>query len=229
MKPRTFLAFAAAFAAVNLMNPRVSAQTFYFSGGALIPDGPGGAGNCGTPLVLTATSNAVNPIQDVVLTISTSHPWVGDLRIRLSYTPSGSSIATTSWVINRVNVRTPTSSGSGSDINGNFMFALGGTSFNTAATNFDNLTYGVYAPFTNNFNGTFPVVEFADSFRGLPGTGTWTLTFEDCYIQYVGVVTSASLAVQARPPACLADFNADGIVNTADLTLFLGRFGSACQ
>lgn len=33
--------------------------------------------------------------------------------------------------------------------------------------------------------------------------------------------------VRVVPPACLADFNADGIVSTPDLVFFLGRFGEA--
>lgn len=31
----------------------------------------------------------------------------------------------------------------------------------------------------------------------------------------------------APPPTCVGDLNADGAVNTADLTIFLGRFGNA--
>lgn len=38
-------------------------------------------------------------------------------------------------------------------------------------------------------------------------------------------------ALFAPPPGteCLADLNGDGLVNTQDLTMFLGRFGVACQ
>ncbi|MFM9958332.1 MAG: hypothetical protein ACKVZJ_09650 [Phycisphaerales bacterium] len=225
MKTRIPLALLAA----ALMHAPAGAQTFYFTGTGAIPDDVSGNPGCGTPRVLTTDSNAVNPIQDVVLTIAMNHTFVGDLRIRLSYTPTGSATTTTSWVINRAGADVPNGIGSGNDVNGNFTFVVGATSFNSAATTVSTLTFGVYSPFANNFNGTFPVVEFADFFRGLPGGGTWTLTIEDCAFADFGAVTSASIAVQARPIACLADFNTDGVVNTADLTFFLGRFGGTCQ
>lgn len=217
-----------ALVAAALTCSSAGAQTFSFTGAGAIADDVSGNPGCGTPRVMTTSSNAVNPIQDVVLTIGMNHTWVGDLRIRLAYTPTGSPTTTTSWVINRVGATTPNSAGTGGDLNGNFAFVAGGTSFNTSAGSVSPLTFGAYSPFTNNFNGTFPVIEFADFFRGLPGSGTWTLTVEDCESDDFGAVTSASIAVEARPLPCLADFNTDGVVNTADLTFFLGRFSQAC-
>jgi subtilisin-like proprotein convertase family protein len=223
---RSFACFAALFAAS--LCGSAGAQTFYFNSAGAIPDPQPGNPGCGGPRIMTTTSNAANPIQDVVLTTAMNHTWVGDLRIRLFYTPTGSSTMSSTWVIERPGVSAPGDFGSGNDLDGSFTFALGGTSFNTAAQAFNPLTFGVYSPFDNNFNGSFPVVEFADYFRGLSGTGIWTLTIEDCAVGDAGAVTSASIALQARPLPCLADFNNDGVVNTADLTFFLGRFGGSC-
>jgi subtilisin-like proprotein convertase family protein len=201
------------------LGPVAGAQTFYFTGTGAIPDDTPSNPGCGTPLVLTATSNAANPIQDVVLTIAMSHTFVNDLRIRLSYTPTGSPTATAAWVINRV--------GWNNDLNGNFTFVAGATPFSTAVGSFGTLSFGAYSP-VDNAGGADQVVEFADYFRGKPGAGTWTLTFEDCVFGDFGAVTSASIAVQARSQFCLADFNTDGVINTADLTFFLSSFGRAC-
>lgn len=216
---------AALFAAAVV--PAAGAQTFYFSGAGPIPDPSDSSGAPGQPRVMTVSASVPNPIQDVVLTIAMNHTYVGDLRIRISYTPTGSATSHTAMVVNRVGANSGNIFGSSNDINGTFTFAAGGTSFNTAASTF-NLTYGVYAPFNNNLNGTFPVVEFADTFRGLPGTGTWTLTFEDGAVGDVGTVSNASIGLHARPAPCLADSNTDGVVNTADLVYFLGQFGKPC-
>lgn len=224
METRPLIAFVAA----ALMCSTAGAETFYFNGtGAIADDVFGNGTACGTARVLTANSNVANPIQDVVLTIAMNHTWVGDLRIRLGYTPTGSSTPTVAWVINRVNAATVVH-GSSNNLNGSFTFVDGATSFNTTASAIVNLTYGAYSPFDNPFDGTYPLVEFADYFRGQPGTGTWTLTFEDCHFDDIGAVTSASIALKARPPACLSDLNSDGLVNTTDLTFFLGRFGGTC-
>lgn len=207
--------------------PVAGAQTFFFAGAGPIPDPSDSSGAPGQPRVMTVSASVPNAIQDVVLTIAMNHTFVGDLRIRLSYTPTGTSTSYTAMVVNRVGASNGSSFGSNNTIDGTFAFAAGGTSFNAAASTF-NLTFGVYAPFNNNFNGTFPVVEFADTFRGLPGTGTWTLTFEDGAQNDVGAVSNASIALQARPSPCLADANTDGVVNTADLVFFLGQFGKPC-
>lgn len=108
---------------------------------------------------------------------------------------------------------------------------LGATSFLAAVQPLggtDTLRSGAYAPVTSNLDGTHTVVEFADAFRGTRGQGTWLLIVEDGTIQVVGAVTSAHIALQARPAACLADLNTDGVINTADLISFLGGFGGTC-
>ncbi len=208
-----------ALLAAALMHAPAGAQTFYFTGAGPIPDDTAGNAGCGTPRILTASSNMTNPIQDVVLTIGLNHTYLGDLRIRLSYTPTGSPTTITAFVTNTV--------GQDTEVNGNFTFVAGATPFSTAANSFDALTFGAYAP-VERVGGTFPTVEFADYFRGLPGTGTWTITVEDCGHFDIGAVTSVSIVVQARRLPCLADFNTDGVVNSADLVFFLGRFGGTC-
>lgn len=212
-----------------LLSSAAGAQTFYFSAGGPIPDGGIGSDQYGPAKVMTVTSNAANPIQNIVLSITMSHEYVGDLRVRLTYSPTGSSTIFTTIVVDRVGAPDGNGYGSSNTINGTFAFADGMTSFNSAAGSFNNLTYGVFAPFKNNFNGSTQVVEFADVFRGLPGGGVWSLIFDDGAQQYVGSVTSASIGIEARTPPCLADFNTDGVVNTADLTSFLAKFGQACQ
>jgi subtilisin-like proprotein convertase family protein len=209
----------------------VGSQTYSFAGGS-IPDGTSGtAGSFGAPLVRTVESNATNPIQDVVVSITMSHTWVGDLRVRLSYTPSGSATTTTAFLFNRVGAATTNSVGDGSDLAGTYTFVFAGTDMWDSAVSLGltaALPSGVYQPLTNNLNGTHPNLELKDFFRGLPGTGTWTLTFEDGATSDLGTVTAASVTLTAQPLPCLADFNLDGVVNTADLTFFLGRFSQVC-
>jgi subtilisin-like proprotein convertase family protein len=208
-----------------------SGQTFFFTGTGAIPDGTGAAGVFGPARVLTASSNVANPIQDVVVTITMNHTWVGDLRVRLGYTPAGSATTTTVVVMNRLGASAPSGFGDNSDLNGTYTFVLGATSVLAgvqAIGETGTLATGAYAPVASNFDGTHSVIEFADFLRGQFGTGAWTLTFEDAAATDTGAVTSASIALQARPLPCLADFNTDGVVNTADLTFFLGRFGNLC-
>lgn len=206
-------------------------QTYSFAAGA-IPDGASDvAGSFGVPLVRTTVSNAVNPIQDVVVSITMSHTYLGDLRVRLGYTPSGSATTTTATLLNRVGATVPTAFGDNSDLGGTYTFVFAGKDLwdsVLAIGTSEILPSGVYQPLTNNLNGTHPNLELKDFFRGLPGTGTWTLTFDDGATPDVGVVTAATVTLTAQPLPCLADFNLDGVVNTADLTFFLGRFSQAC-
>lgn len=221
----------AAFAAVSLCSS-AGAQTFFFNNPGAIPDGGAGTGTFGPARIMVVNSNVANPIQDVLVTITMSHTFIGDLRIRLSYQPTGSPTTTTAIVINRVGATSASSFGEDSNLNGTYTFVLGATSLQTATNPLPGdavLATGAYAPVTSNLNGTHSVIEFADFFRGQSGTGTWTLTFEDGASTDTGTVTSASIALQARTLPCLADFNTDGVVNTTDLTFFLGRFGNTCQ
>ncbi|MFM9958330.1 MAG: hypothetical protein ACKVZJ_09640 [Phycisphaerales bacterium] len=219
-----------AVAALLAFGSAASGQTFFFNNAGAIADGPGAPGIFGPARVMNASSNSANPIQDVVVTITMSHTFIGDLRVRLGYTPTGSG-TTTAFVLNRVGTLSAGANGDSSNLNGTYVFVLGATSILSGVTSLDGagiLPTGAYAPVTSNLNQTHSVVEFADFFRGLSGTGAWTLTFEDGAVIDTGTVTSASIALQARRLPCLADFNTDGVVNTADLTFFLGRFGSAC-
>ncbi len=224
------LVVAACFAAFAHTAP---GQTFFFNNPGAIADGTSSAaGNFGTPRVMTAISTVANPIQDIVLTVTMDHTWIGDLRVKLSYTPAGSPTTTTAIIMNRTGASSSTSVGESSNLSGTYVFVLGATPFHTAAIPLGDtqiLPTGAYAPASSNLNGTHSVTEFADFFRGQSGTGTWTLTFEDGATPDTGTVTSASIALQARSLPCLADFNTDGVVNSADLTFFLGRFGNTCQ
>jgi subtilisin-like proprotein convertase family protein len=220
-----------AVAAVLAFGSAASGQTFFFNNAGAIPDGGTGAGSFGAPRIMAVSSNVASPIQDVVVTITINHTYIGDLRIRLGYTPAGSPTTTTAFVLNRVGATSVTSFGEDANLDGTYTFVLGATSFQAATSPLfsnDVLATGAYAPVTSNLNNTHTVVEFSDFFRGLSGTGAWTLTFEDGAATDTGAVTSASIALQARPLPCLADFNTDGVVNTADLTFFLGRFGNLC-
>lgn len=220
------------FATIALLSAASTAhaQTFSFGNPGVIADGPSNVpGVYGAPRVMTTTSNVANPIQDVVLTITINHTYISDLRIRLAYTPTGSPTTSTALVLNRIGAF---STGQASNLNGTYVFVLGPTPIHTAVAPLEStetVPSGAYAPSSSNLNGTHTVTEFADFFRGLSGTGAWTLTLEDGQAQDIGIVSVASIALQARPLPCLADFNSDGVVNSADLVYFLGRFGGACQ
>lgn len=217
--------------ALFMLGSAAHGQTFFFTNPGAIADGGNPPGTFGAPRVMTVNSNVTNPIQDVLVTISITHTWVGDLRIRLAYTPAGSPTTTSTFVLNRIGSVSDNFTGDSSNLGGTYTFALGGTSCIAAVVPLGDtavLGPGVYAPVVSNFNGNHTVVEFADSFRGLPGSGTWTLTFDDAAVQDTGVVQNASIALQARPVPCLADFNTDGAVDSTDLVFFLVRFGQTC-
>ncbi|MFM9958331.1 MAG: hypothetical protein ACKVZJ_09645 [Phycisphaerales bacterium] len=208
-----------------------SSQTFFFTGAGPIPDSLGGPGSFGTQLTMLAPSNTPNPIQDVVLTITMNHTFIGDLRVRLWYQETGSGITLQSTVLNRVGAVPGNGTGNSANLNGTYVFVLGATSFFTAVQplgGVSTLVPGAYAPVSSNLNGTHTVTEFADTFRGKSGQGTWLLIVEDGTASDVGAVTAAHIALQARPSACLSDLNADGAINTADLVSFLGSFGGTC-
>lgn len=64
--------------------------------------------------------------------------------------------------------------------------------------------------------------------------GTWMMFVAFAYTPPEGGVSTLDLTldpirvtVNAPPPACPTDFNADGVTSTPDLVFFLGRFGEA--
>ncbi len=226
--PRALLAALVALA----FAPSINAQTFGFTGGGAIPDAaPGTPGTFAAPLTMTATSTVAGTIQDVVATVTLTHTWVGDLRARLSYTPSGSATTTTITLFNRTGATTTTSVGSSSNLNGTYTFVFAGSNlWNTAGGLGDggNIPGGVYQPFTNALNGSHPEYELANVYRNLPGNGTWTLQVDDCDNADTGTVTAATVTITTRTPQCMMDLNHDGQINVADLTQFLVQFGRTC-
>ncbi len=208
------------------------AQTYAFFGAGPIPDGGGSPGTFGSPRVLTAASAVPGSIQEVMVTITMIHPYVGDVRIRLSYTPNGSPAAGPVTLIDRTGAANSGQYGASGDLSGTYTFTLAGSHFwDTAiALPFGVIPPGPYAPFTNNLaEHTHAEHDLAGVFRNLSGTGVWTLVIDDGAGPDTGSVDAASITILSRSPACLTDLNHDGLVNTGDLTLLLLNFGRDCR
>lgn len=161
------------------------------------------------------------PVQSVKVTINgLVHGYSGDLLITLTH--SGVSTPTTLLI----NLR----NGSSADFNGNYSFADNGVNLWTAAQGLSGLQ--VIPPATYQASGTGGVtVSLNSKYFGENAQGSWALRIADQSFLVSGSFTGWSLELGGGPvvpPPCPPDLNADGVVNTADLTIFLASFGTAC-
>lgn len=161
------------------------------------------------------------PITSVKLTIhGLVHGYSSDLLITLTH--SGVSTPTTLLV----NLR----QGSSADFNGDYSFTDTGANLWVAAQGLSGLQVippGAYQASTTS--GT--TVSLNAKYFGENGQGSWALRIADQSFLVSGSFASWDLELGGAPtprPPCPADINGDGFVNTTDLALLLGSFGTPC-
>lgn len=161
------------------------------------------------------------PVQSVKVTINgLVHGYSSDLLITLTH--SGVSTPTTLLI----NLR----NGGSADFNGTYSFADNGANLWTTAQGLSGLQ--VIPPATYQASTTNGVIVSLDSkYFGENAAGSWALRIADQSFLVSGSFASWTLELGGGPvvhPPCPPDLNNDGLVNTADLTIFLAAFGSAC-
>lgn len=205
-------ALAAVFLSLSLLGllPQWSgAAAFPGTGAGDIPDCPndGPADYSGTPLVVSfAVSGLATNIQNLSLSITLTHQWVGDLNVYLT-SPTGTNFT----IFSRVGPAGPEGYGCSADLAGAYTFGDLATNTLRAAADGLNLELGTGIDYTNIVPGgiyrpsaTGPTNEPARSFAadshfyGLTpaqATGTWKLTVYDGGGGDTGRVASATLFI----------------------------------
>lgn len=161
------------------------------------------------------------PVQSVKVTIhGLAHGYSSDLLITLTH--SGVSTPTTLLV----NLR----NGSSADFNGVYSFVDTGANLWVAAAGLSGLQ--VIPPGDYQASGTGGVtISLNTKYLNENAQGSWALRIADQSFLVSGSFTGWSLELGGGPPPqvpCPADLNGDGFVNTQDLAIFLGAFGTAC-
>ncbi|MFM9957325.1 MAG: hypothetical protein ACKVZJ_04570 [Phycisphaerales bacterium] len=224
---------SAVFAALAL-GGSAGAEFIQLSGAGTIPDGtsPNPGTVFGPTATLTGFSIDPTPMKDVVLSLNRNAARCSALRVGLNYTPTGGP-AVTAFVFNRLGANSASQPGFEVPMNVDDVF-LAGTGdiwFAAESTAIGNsVPGGVYDARFNPLHGPQSVVLFSSIFGNLPGNGTWTLRVDKNYLTGdIDAISNATITITPQPPAaCVGDLNGDGVVNTADLTRFLGRFGQPC-
>lgn len=187
--------------------------------------GPGVGGNIPDNEVVGFLSPIVVaesfPITSIKLTINgLVHGYSSDLLITLTH--SGVSTPTTLLV----NLR----NGSSADFNGAYSFADSGLNLWTTAAGLSGLQ--VIPQGTYQASGSGGVtISLNSKYVGENAQGSWALRIADQSFLVSGSFQSWNLELGGGPtprPPCPADINGDGFVDTIDLTMLLGSFGTAC-
>ena len=210
-------------------NERPSAPSSVFPGmgtGA-IPEATGGPANWAAPLNITFNVNGVNGlIRHIVLNISMTHTYVGDLEVVL-HSPNAQ---TGNVVFARVGATSMASFGDNSNLSGTYTFSDFATANPwTVATNQACGTDCVVTPqaYRSTQAGPStnpaPMTSFRSAFTNtLVPNGTWTLRIRDGGGGDTGFVTAASLSIETFYSRTNFDFDGD---DKTDIGIF--RPGSA--
>ncbi|MCH2132207.1 MAG: proprotein convertase P-domain-containing protein [Phycisphaerales bacterium] len=224
--------------AAGIVSTIGSADTFYGSGDAAIPDG----GSSGTAWTFDVTSEGL--VTDARVFVQVNHPWVGDLRLQLQ-APDGVSVT----LMDRPGMPEggwigPWGCG-GDDISGMFTDAADVTAEAMCSTTEVPVLHGNMLP-----------AEPLSVLDGHPAQGTWTLTvFDDSPVD-AGTVQLLSVILETAPDCngngvpdgddiadgsspdangngipdeceCPGDLNGNGQVDVDDMLQVLGDFGQA--
>ena len=201
---------------LSIREERPSAPSAVFTGmgtGA-IPEATGGPGNWAAPLNITFNVTGVTgPIRHIVLTISMTHTYVGDLEVAL-FSPNAQTV---NPVFARIGATSMQSFGDNSNLSGTYTFSdFGTTNPWTVATTQACGTDCVITP--QNYRSTqagpstnpAPITSFTSAF--LPTVnrnGTWTLRIRDGGGGDTGFVTAASLSIETFQSRGGFDFDGD--------------------
>jgi hypothetical protein len=195
--------------AIALAACSAAGDDFCVNPNASIPDNDTQGVNI--PIVLDLGSAEV--IDSIEVGLSIAHPWIGDLVITLS-SPSGSTITLFEQPgIGSTAFPGPFGCG-GRDIDATFS-----DSATQAAIDFCS-----YSAQPVIVGPVLPVMSL-ETLVGQPASGTWTLNISDRSAYDSGVVFEACLSVTTSIE-CLADLNADGVLNFFDVSTFLNAYNA---
>ena len=207
--------------------PSAPSGVFTGMGTGAIPEATGGPANWAAPLNVTFNVNGVNgQIRHVVLTISMTHTYVGDLEVAL-FSPNAQTV---NPVFARIGATSLQSFGDNSNLSGTYTFSdFGTTNPWTVATDIGCGTDCIITP--QSYRSTqagpstnpAPITSFRSAFTPtLNPNGTWTLRIRDGGGGDTGFVTAASLSIETFYSRANFDFDGD---DKTDIGIF--RPGSA--
>lgn len=200
-----------ATACIVLAAPVFGAVTFPGTGAGAIPDGSTLTPSSSmAPRTLSfAVSGVTAPLTDVRVSITLTHPFLGDLDARL-VAPGG---AVSFPLFGRVGATTATSYGESNDLNGTYEFVDPVVTLENIWTvasglfsSTDPIPQGTYATTPVGGVGVTsppPLTNLIAAFAGLSTAqvnGTWQLEIRDWTNQDTGSVTAASLTLESAPP-----------------------------
>ena len=194
--------------------PSSPAAVFPGIGTGAIPEATGGPANWAAPLNITFNVTGVSgPMRHIVLNISMTHTYVGDLEVAL-FSPNAQ---TANVVFARVGATSLQSFGDNSNLSGTYTFSDFGTANPwTVATDIACGTDCIITPKAYRSTQAGPSTNPAPitSFRTTLGNtlnpnGTWTLRIRDGGGGDTGFVTAASLSIETFYSTAKFDFDGD--------------------
>lgn len=193
-----------------------------------IPDGTvGGPGNWGAPRNITfTTSGLVGRASNVMVSVTMTHTWVGDLEITL-HAPGGQGAHV---LLSRVGATSSGSSGDSSNLSGTYTFSDGASANPWSVATSPEcggdciVTPQLYRTTVAGPTTNPAAVTSMNAFfnRFLFFNGTWTLSIRDGTVNDIGSVTAATLTVETHFTRAPFDFDND---DKTDYSVFVPGSG----